>query len=257
MNLSDARQLLNGRLLKGLDVYERRAGVFQIIVPILHEDGDMVEIYMQDSPAGKGKVRLCDYGLSLMRLSYTFDPSTPARQRILDSILINNGINKEDGNLFIDSSPQRLHESILQYAGCVQKICNMRYWSREVVRSAFYDDLRQYVLESLSMYSPVPDVPPIPDFPMTVDWILEHNRRSMYVFGVPGNDKAKSVAIALLEFKKVELSFISMVVHEDMESLGSRERLYLTRNADKQYPLLTDFQESGVVDINRLAPVPV
>ena len=257
MDLSGARQLLNGGLLKGLDVYERRDGVFQIIIPILHEDGDMVEIYVQDSPAGNGTVRLCDYGLTLMRLSYTFDPSTPARQRILDSILINNGVNKEDGNLFMDSSRERLHESILQYTGCVQKVCNMRYWSREVVRSAFYDDLRQYVVESLSMYSPVADVPPMPDFPMAVDWVLEHNRRSLYVFGVLGNDKAKSVAIALLEFKKLALPFISLVVHEDMESLGARERLYLTRNADKQYPMLTDFQESGVLDIDRLAPVPV
>ena len=256
MDLSDAIQLLNGRLLKGLDVYERRTGVFQVIVPILHEDGDMVEIYLQDSPTGNGIVRLCDYGLTLMRLSYTFDPSTPARQRILESILINNGVRKEGGNLFLDSSRDRLHESILQYAGCVQKVCNMRYWSREVVRSAFYDDLRQYAVESLSMYSPVADVPPIPDFPATVDWVLEHNGRSLYVFGVPGNDKAKSVAIALLEFKKLPLPFISFVVHEDMESLGTRERLYLTRNADKQYPMLKDFQENGVIDIDRLAPVP-
>ena len=73
----------------------------------------------------------------------------------------------------MDSSRERLHESILQYAGCVQKVCNMRYWSKEVVRNAFYDDLRQYVVESLSMYSPVADIPPIPDFPMTVDWALE------------------------------------------------------------------------------------
>ena len=113
MNLDGARQLLSGGMLDGLDVYERRNGVFQLIVPILHEDGDMVEIYVQDSPAGDGTIRLCDYGLTLMRLSYTFDPSTPARRRILDSILVNNGVNKEGGNLFLDSSRERLGESIL------------------------------------------------------------------------------------------------------------------------------------------------
>ena len=255
MDLDEVKQLLNSGLLKSLDVYERRDNIFQLIVPILHEDGDMVEIYVQDSPAGDGTVRLCDHGLTLMRLSYTFDPSTSARQRILDSILINNGVHNDGGNLFLDSSKERLHESILQYAGCVQKVCNMRYWSRESVRSAFYDDLKQYVVESLSIYSPEADVPAIPDFPITVDWALEHNRRSLYVFGVLGNDKAKSVAIALLEYKKMMLPFISLVVHEDMESLGIRERLYLTRNADKQYPLLTDFQDSGRVDIDRLTAV--
>ena len=255
MDLNSARQLLNGGLLRSIDVYERRSGVFQLIVPIMHEDGDMVEVYLQDSPAGNETVRLCDFGLTLMRLSYTFDPSTTARQRILDSILVNNGVTNDGGNLFLDTPRDRLHESILQYAGCVQKVCNMRYWSRETVRSAFYDDLRDYVIESLVMYNPSPDISPIPDFPVSVDWALEHNRRSLYVFGVLGDDKAKSVAIALLEFKKVSLSFISLVVHEDMEELGHREQLYLTRNADKQYPSLADFKDGGLTDINRLTAV--
>ena len=56
----------------------------------------------------------------------------------------------------------------------------------------------------------------------SVDWTLTHNRRDFYLFGVLGNDKAKNVAITLLEFQKVPLPFISLVVHEDMESLGQK-----------------------------------
>ena len=115
-------------LTTGVDVYERRTGSFQLIVPILHEDGDMVEIYLQDSPRGDAYVRICDFGLTLMRLSYTFDVATAARQRVFDSILINNDIKNDNGNLYLDTALSRLSEGVLQFAGGVQKVCNMRYW---------------------------------------------------------------------------------------------------------------------------------
>ena len=194
MNLSDARQLLNGRLLKGFDVYERRAGVFQIIVPILHEDGDMVEIYMQE-PCRQGNSSSLRLRPSLMRLSYTFDPSTPARQRILDSILINNGINKEDGNQFMDSSPQRLHESILQYAGCVQKICNMRLLFHQRLCGAPSTMIYGSMSWNLSACTVQYQMYRQYRIFRTVDWILEHNRRSMYVFGAAWQRQGEGVSL--------------------------------------------------------------
>ena len=256
MDINSVRASLSGTLMTGFDFYERRNGHYQLIVPILHEDGDMVDIYLQDSPFGEGYVRVCDFGLTLMRLSYTYDITTPTRQRIFDSILINNDIKNDNGNLYLDTPLSRLSEGILQFAGGVQKVCNMRYWSREAIRSAFYDDLREYVTSELRQFSPVPDVSPLSDYPIiNVDWFLEHNNRNFYVFGVLGNDKAKTVEISLLELQKAQLPFISLVVHEDIEEIGRKERLYLTRNADTQYPVLNDFRERAVADIERIAGV--
>lgn len=214
----------------------------------------MVDIYLQNSPIGEDRVRICDFGMALMRLSYTYDINSPTRQRILDNILNNCGVQIEEGNLFLDSPTQTVYENILQFAGCVQKICNMRYWQRETVRSAFYEDLEQWIIQSLAEFEPRPNLSPIDEYPLlTVDWSLNHNKRDFYVFGVRGNNKAKTVAISLLEFQKANLPFISMVVHENLEGLGGREQLYLTKNADNQYPLLGDFQERGAADIKRLA----
>ena len=255
MDIDRIKASLRQTLMTGVDVYERRAGSFQLIIPILHEDGDMVEIYVQDSPSGEGYVRICDFGLTIMRLSYTFDIAKPARQRIFDSILINNDVKNDNGNLYLDAPVARLYESILQFAGCAQKVCNMRYWSREAIRSAFYDDLKEYVTRELTQFSPVPETSPLPDYPISVDWSLVHNNRNLYVFGVLGDDKAKTVAISLLELQKAQLPFISLVVHDDMEDIGRKERLYLTRNADTQYPVLNDFRERAVADIERIAGV--
>ena len=239
-----------------IHLYERRPGALQLIIPILHEDGDMVDIYLRDSPMGERLVRVTDFGLTLMRLSYSFEVNSLTRQRIFDSILFNNGVKNQDGNLFLDTSVSRLYESILQFAGCVQKICNMRYWSREVIRSTFYDDLEEYVELELTEFTPQPDLSPLPDYPfLTVDWSLEYNRRNFYLFGVRGDDKAKNVAISLLEFQKVGILFTSLIVHENMQELGNRASLYLTKNADIQYPALDDFRDVGKRDIHRLAGV--
>ena len=254
MDIANIRTSLADSQTIGFDLYGRRSGKYQLIVPILHEDGDMVDIYIQDSPKGKGYVRICAFGMTLMRLSYTYAVNTDARQRIFDSILINNGVNDDHDNLYLDTSINTLYENILQFAGCVQKVCNMRYWSREIVRSAFYDDLEKYITTELTIFSPIADHHPIQEnTSIRVDWSLTHNHRDFYLFGVRGNDKAKNVAIALLEIQKAGLPFISLVVREDIEGLGRRERRYLTSNADRQYPTMDEFRDKSTSDILRLA----
>ncbi len=190
--------------------------------------------------------------MTLMRLSYTYDINSPTRQQIFDNILIHNGVANDSGNLYLDTPAGMLYESILQFAGCAQKVCNMRYWSREIVRSAFYDDLEDYVTSELTQFPPIADRDPLPDYPLSVDWFLTHNSRNFYLFGVRGNDKAKNAAISLLEFQKARLQFISFVVHEDMSGLGRKERLHLARNADIQYPCLNDFKDKAAPDIYRI-----
>lgn len=253
MDISSLRATLSHQPAAGFDFYERRPGEFQLIIPILHEDGDMVDIYLVDSPRGEGYVRVCDFGMALMRLSYTYEVNTAARIRILEGILHNSGVHNNGGNLYLDAPRGILYESILQFAGCVQKVCNMRYWGREQVRSAFYDDLAKCISTELAHFYPAANQSPLPEYPISVDWQLTHDRHRFYLFGVRGNDKAKNVAIALLEFQKERLPFISLVVHEDIDDLGHRERHHLTRNADRQYPALVDFEEKATADITRMA----
>ena len=255
MEIEKAIEILRSGGRTGFDFYERREGKYQLILPILHEDGDMVDIYLENSPNGEDRVRICDFGMTMMRLSYNFEVGNSAtRRRIFESILINNGVKFDKGNIYLDTPLNLLYEGVLQFAGCVQKVSNMRYWSRETIRSTFYEDLREYTTTKLERFNPVPNKSPLPDYEViTVDWALTYNNRNLYLFGVPGNDKAKSVAVSLLEFEKAKLPFISFVVHEDMEGLGMKERQYLTRNADIQYPNLEGFRERADGDIRRIA----
>ena len=67
MEIRRLQESLNHSFGAGFDVYERRPGDYQLIVPIRHEDGDMIDVYLQDSPRGEGYVRICDFGMTLMR----------------------------------------------------------------------------------------------------------------------------------------------------------------------------------------------
>ena len=49
MNTQTILNRLN-KTKKSFDLYEKRPGKYQLITPILHEDGDMMDIYLQDSP---------------------------------------------------------------------------------------------------------------------------------------------------------------------------------------------------------------
>lgn len=254
MNIGEIIHALRVAAGETLDVHERQPGRFQVILPILHEDGDMVDIYLVQSPVNSAQVRICDFGMAVMRLSYTYEVNSRTRERIFNSILINNGVRDDSGNLYMDSPVNVLYQNILQFAGCVQKICNMRFWGRETVRSMFYEDLKKYALDGLGRFAPKPDVAPLIDYPpITVDWALTYNNRNLFLFGVKGNEKAKSTAISLLELKKADVKFTSLVVHDDIDALGRKERTYLLKNADKQYPDMEHFTQNAVPDIERMA----
>ncbi len=165
------------------------------------------------------------------------------------------GLHNDDGNLYLDTSADMLCRSILQFTGCAQKICNMRYWHRENVRSEFMEHLNEFVTAELGQYDPQKNIAPLPESYniLTVDWRLTHRERNFYLFGVGGDNKAKTAAITLLEFQKAKLPFLSLVVHENMEDLSVKPRTYLTKNADKQFPTLGDFREGAKDTIERMA----
>ena len=240
---------------KSVALYERRPGVFQVILPVFHEDGDMLDVYLQASILSSEMIRICDFGMTLMRLSYSYEINTETRERIFESILAHNDVNNDGGNLYLDSTADMLCRSILQLTGCVQKICNMRYWHREIVRSEFMEHFNEYVDTKLGRYGPRQNTSPLSeDYKiLTVDWQLTHSNRNFYLFGVGGESKAKSTAITLLEFQKAGLPFLSLVIHENMEELSRKTRTCLTKNADKQFPTLDDFRKGAKDTIERMA----
>jgi hypothetical protein len=230
----------------------RRSGVVQVLAPLFHEDGDMVDIFVDlpDSGGpGNGSRKVCvtDHGLTLMRLSYSYDLDTPNKERIFARMLAENHIEEHNGRLSIETDMNGLYEAILQFAQAVAKIGSMQYFKREVIQSLFYEQLGEFIEERLGDYGPSRQALPIPDHDeYEVDYAFPIGPRPIYLFGVKDDSKARLVSIACREFQIRRLPFRSVVVHQDFDAnLTKKDRARITNASDKQFSSLDEFRENG------------
>lgn len=200
-----------------------------------------------------GLVRVCDLGMTLMRLSYSYDIDTPNKERIFRRILSENQVHEENGNLFIDAKPEYLYPAVLQFAQTVAKVANMRLYKREVIQSLFYEMLTEFIEERLGPYNPRAHVLPLPRRDdLEVDFAFEIKPHPVFLFGVKDTAKARLVTISCLEFQRANIPFTSFVVHEDFDGLTKKDRSRITSAADKQFISLDDFRENSVQTLERL-----
>jgi hypothetical protein len=236
-DLDQLREQFNGHIT----FREKRPGVVQVFAPLFHEDGDMIDIFLDRPLAGSPTVHISDHGLTLMRLSYGYDIDTPNKTRIFNRIVAENGLQEENGVLCLDAALASLYPAILQFAQTVAKVSNMQVFKREIAQSLFYEKLEGFIEDRLQKFRPRRRVFPIPDRDdLEVPYLFDIGR-PIYLFGVRDNYQARLVTISCLAFQKRNLKFKSVVVHEDIESLTKKDRSRITNAADKQFTTLEDF----------------
>lgn len=237
-------ELLSEQFNHQIAVRERRPGIYQLIAPLYHEDGDMIDIFLEQQNGGRPPIRVCDHGMTLMRLSYSFDVDTPNKERILQQILSENRVHEENGNLFLETAPESLYPTVLQFAQTVAKVSNMQLYKREVIQSLFYEMLTEFIEASLTRYHPRPNTLPISDRDdLETDFQFDVSPRPIFLFGVKDSAKARLATISCLEFQRARIPFKSFIVHEDFEALSKKDRSRITSAADKQFISLDDFRE--------------
>jgi hypothetical protein len=255
----NAVEILREQFNSHVAVREKRPGVLQLVAPLFHEDGDMMDIFLDAPENGADglanptqKLRVSDHGLTLMRLSYTFEIDTPNKEKIFHRILAENGVTEENGELFIDAVPASLYTSLLQFSQAVSKVCNMRYFKREVLASLFEEMLAGFIQEQLPRFRPSEKVLPIPDRDdLEVDWEFRPNGVPLYLFAVKDANRARLATISCLEFQRHSLKFKSIAVHEDVDKLGRKDRNRLTNACDKQFTSLEEFKQSALSYLER------
>src|SRR5450432_28666 len=103
--LDDLSQQFNGHI----GFKEKRPGILQVFAPLFHEDGDMIDMFL-DLPANGGHpVRISDHGLTVMRLTYGYELDTPNKLRIFHRILSESGVQEQNGTLFMETSWESLY----------------------------------------------------------------------------------------------------------------------------------------------------
>lgn len=268
MNADAIKALLSSSSQTPFDIYERREGDYQVILPIRHEDGDMLDIYLQESPKGENYIRICDFGLTLMRLSYSYEINSARKKKVLENIIYNDNIANDAGNLYIDAKVEKLFENILHYSGCIKKICSMSYWDTKsqgiTPAKRFRNDINDFIFSELNKFSPRANIelhlPSLFGFSFeydlhNVDWMLSYLKSSFLIFAVNDNDRANRVAVDLLELDKVSAPAKTLVVNKDESKLGKVERKCIERNSTIKYEIPEMFKRNASRDIGKLSLV--
>jgi hypothetical protein len=230
---------------------EKRENILQVFAPLYHADGDMMDIFLSEI-SERGIIRISDYGLTLMRLSYSFDIDTPNKEKIFNKILAENSIQNENGNLFIDVKPEYVYHGLMQFAQAVSKITNMRLYKREVIHSLFFEMLEEYIMTNLQKYNPQKKFYPIPEHEeYEVDYCFNHRRRPIYLFGVNNPANSRLATISCQKFIAEKLKFSSLIILENLDVIGKKDQARLMSAADKQFPSLEDFQKHAEEYIER------
>src|SRR3989304_7179824 len=93
-----------------VNIREKRPGIYQLILPIYHEDGDMVDVFIEEK---NGTFCLSDFGMTLMRLSYSYEIDTPNKETIFQKILSENRLTEENGSITYITKKESLYTDIL------------------------------------------------------------------------------------------------------------------------------------------------
>jgi hypothetical protein len=222
-----------------------RNNAYQIIAPFFHEDGDMLDIFLRER---EGRLQICDFGTTLMRLSYRFEINTENKNKILSKILTNNGIEDSGGNFILDTSPDTFFPDLLQFQMAIAKVSNMEILRKEYVTTMFFEYLNTFVLEDLGKhfkrieqnYRPTGEPGFETDFA-----ILDNDKSPVYIMGIRSDLHASRSAAFCLRMAMGDGNPLSIAVHENPDALSKRDRDALTNAVYKQYTSLNDFKARG------------
>lgn len=251
VNMEGLQRLLCERLCEDVQLRRRPDGALMLHTHFEFPDGDQFPIHV--SEAGVGGLRLSDRGHALMHISYEHDIDAfldGTRGQLLERIVGETGIEREGGELYINTPIERIPEAIFRFGQALTRVYDLTFLSRSRVQSTFYDDLAD-LLKSLIDEDKMQADYLLEDLPnpeaYRVDYRIEGKFEiPLFLYGVPNRDKARLTTIMLSHFHRHGLRYESILVFEDQSEIP---RLDLARLSDVGGEMISSL-ESGA-DLNR------
>ena len=219
-------------------------GVYQIVAPFLHADGDLLEIYLKTLKDEDHYVELTDLGMTLMHLSYSTDLDKESTMSFIRSLIREQRFTFENGVISYAAPLEGLENQINYYAQGLSKIMSATALSRDVRESIFYEQFRVFVFNKLKEYNPQKDYIPLQNHTeYAVDYLCQKSsdQRPIYLFPIKNSYKAKDVLSTILFFRSKSVSFRSVAVYEDLDAITEKDRRRIINITDKNFYTIEDF----------------
>jgi len=217
---------------------------FQVWLPIYYEDGDMIDIYVEVLP--DNTFRITDAGMTIMKLTYTYEINTENKRKMLQEMIQTNGLYLENGVISCLAHYENLYRELIRFGNTIIRISTMSYLRREIVKNLFYDLLDDVIDHTFSAHFDISKqyYPLDGKEEYMVDYRIARDK-AIFLYGVKDTSKARLVTICEQTFKLQNLLSESVVVYDDFLSLSGADQVRIMNATDKQFPSLPDFQESG------------